>query len=177
MTIAANPGRSEMNKIAVVDTTKLETPENEPIIIFSRTFNAPRTLVWKAVTEPQHVARWWGPRSIGTLKVVKLDPRVGGEWRYEHTLHNGEVVAFYGRFLEIDAPERMVITFNIEGMGEGGRETHTFEADGQTTRYKAISHFNSFEEREGVIATGMEKGARESWNQLDELLEELQRQK
>lgn len=164
-----------MNAIAVVDTTRLETPESEPVIIFSRTFNAPRTLVWKAVTEPQHVARWWGPRSIGTLKVVKLDPRVGGEWRYELTQHDGNVIVFYGRFLEVEAPERMVITFGVENMGEGeGRETHTFEANGDKTLYKAISHFGSFEERQQVIATGMEGGARESWNQLEELLLELQ---
>lgn len=164
-----------MNAVDTVNTTKLETPDSEPIIIFSRTFKAPRALVWKVVTEPEHVARWWGPRSIGTLEIVKLDARVGGEWRYILTQHDGTPITFYGRYLEIDAPQRLVITFGVEGMSDGeGRETHTFEDLGTTTRYTAISHFNSFEEREAVIATGMEGGARESWDQLAEVLAELQ---
>lgn len=99
-----------MNKMLV------EAPEGEPIIRMTRTFDAPRALVWRAWTRPEHVARWWGSRAMGTTKVVKLDLRTGGEWRFEHTMHDGSVFAFIGKYLEVDEPEKLVNTFALEGM-------------------------------------------------------------
>ena len=158
-----------MNKMHV------ETPAAEPIIRMTRTFDAPRALVWRAWTQPEHVARWWGSRAMGTTRVVKLDVRAGGEWRFEQTAPDGTVFAFIGKYIEVAAPERLVNTFALEGMFEDKTviETHRFEeADGKT-HYSCVTRFDSIEDRDGMVASGMEAGAQESMNQLEELLAEL----
>lgn len=158
-----------MNKMHV------EAPAAEPIIRMTRTFDAPRALVWRAWTQPEHVARWWGSRAMSTTRVVKLDIRVGGDWRFELTTPDGTVFAFIGTYIEVEAPERLVNTFAVEGMFEDKTviETHRFEeADGKT-HYSCITRFDSIEDRDGMIASGMEAGAQDSMNQLEELLNEL----
>ncbi|MEO5325301.1 SRPBCC family protein [Mesorhizobium sp. CC13] len=158
-----------MNKMLV------EAPEGEPIVRMTRTFDAPRALVWRAWTRPEHVARWWGSRAMGTTRVIKLDLRPGGEWRFEHTMHDGAVFNFFGRYIEVDEPEKLVNTFALEGMFEDKPvvETHRFEEIDGKTRYTGISRFDSIEDRDGMVASGMEAGAQESMNQLEELLGEL----
>ncbi|BBD38992.1 SRPBCC family protein [Aminobacter sp. NyZ550] len=158
-----------MNKMLV------ETPEGEPIIRMSRSFDAPRTLVWRAWTRPEHVARWWGSRAMGATKVVKLDVRPGGEWRFEQTTPDGTVFAFIGRYIEVDEPEKLVNTFALEGMFEDKTviETHRFEERDGKTHYSGVTRFDSIEDRDGMVASGMEAGAQDSMNQLEELLGEL----
>lgn len=158
-----------MNKMHV------ETPANEPIIRMTRTFDAPRQLVWRAWTQPEHVARWWGSRAMGATRVIKLDVRPGGEWRFEQTTPDGTVFAFIGKYIEVAEPETLVNTFALEGMFEDKTviETHRFdEADGRT-HYSCVSRFDSIEDRDGMVASGMEAGAQDSMNQLEELLGEL----
>jgi uncharacterized protein YndB with AHSA1/START domain len=164
-----------MNAVNAINPLKVETPADEPIIIMTRTLNAPRALVWKAWTEPQHIARWWGPRSYNT-KVVKQDVRVGGEWRYEQQTPEGDAYVFIGRFLEVVEPEKLVNTFGVEGMFEDKTlvETHTFEERDGRTFYKSVSRFDTIEDRDGMVASGMEEGARDSMDKLEELLAELQ---
>lgn len=156
----------------------VETPAGEPVIIMKRTLNAPRTLVWKAFTRPEHVAQWWASKRFGTLKVAKLDLRPGGEWRYEQTSPDGNTIAFIGSYLEVIEPEKIVNTFGIENMFDDKAvvETHTFvEGDG-VTYYTSSTRCDSMETRDGMVASGMEEGARESMDQLDALLETLARQ-
>lgn len=158
-----------MNKLLV------ETPQGEPVIRMTRTFDAPRALVWRAWTRPEHVARWWGSRSMGTTKVVKLDIRPGGEWRFEQTGHDGTVFAFIGKYLEVEEPSKLVNTFGLEGMFQDKTviETHSFEEVDGKTHYTSVTVFDSVEDRDGMVASGMEEGAQESMNQLEELLAEL----
>lgn len=152
----------------------ITSPADEPLIIMTRTLDAPRKLVWKAFTEPEHVANWWGPRGV-TTKVVKLDLRPGGEWRFEHHMPDGSAYIFKGKYLEVVEPEKLVNTFGIEGMFEGRElvETHTFDEVGGKTKYKSVSRFESIADRDGMLASGMEEGARESMDRLAELLETL----
>ena len=87
-------------------------------LIFERTFDAPRERVWKAFMDPEIVPRWWGPHGTTTI-VAEMDVRPGGKWRYVSRAPDREDVAFYGEYLEIDAPERFAWTFmfDVEGMG------------------------------------------------------------
>jgi uncharacterized protein YndB with AHSA1/START domain len=140
---------------------------------FRRVFDAPRRLVFEAHTSCAHVRRWWGPNE-SAMPECELDFRVGGRWRFVVLTKNGSRVAFFGEYREIVAPERFVWTFGFDGMpGPGGLETYTFtEADGKTTLV-AVGHFDSIESRDAAIASGMEKGAAETWDRLAELLASL----
>jgi uncharacterized protein YndB with AHSA1/START domain len=143
-------------------------------LVYVRTFDAPRDLVWKAFTDPEIVPRWWGPHGT-TTRVVQMDVRPGGIWRFVSSAPDRDDVSFHGEYLEIEPPERFTWTFlfDVEGLGEqGGKETHAFEAvDGQT-RVTATSHFGSVEEIDGAIASGMIAGAVETWDRLAALLAE-----
>ena len=157
---------------------KFEYPANAPLMITTRTFDAPRALVWTCFSQPEHVARWWGPKSISP--VVRLDTfefRVGGKWRFITRRPDGdETIVFHGTYKDIVEPEKIESTFAVEGMyveDDLLTETHTFEARGDKTFYRAVANLGTIEARDGVVAGGMETGARESLDQLDELLAEL----
>ena len=143
-------------------------------LVFERTFDAPRQLVWNAFTDPQLIPRWWGPHGT-TTTVVEMDVRPGGKWRYISSAPDREDVSFYGEYLEIDPPERFTWTFlfDVEGVGsQGGPETHTFEDVGGKTRITSIGHMGSPEVIDGALATGMAAGAIETWDRLEALLAE-----
>jgi uncharacterized protein YndB with AHSA1/START domain len=142
-------------------------------IRMSREFNAPRELVFKACTEPALVAQWWGPREV-TTTVDKLEPRMGGIWRFVQRDADGNEYGFRGVFHEVTAPERLVYTFEFEPMpGHILLETITFEEHNGKTRLVDTSVFQTVEDRDGMIASGMEGGAEESWDRLEELLKTL----
>jgi uncharacterized protein YndB with AHSA1/START domain len=143
-------------------------------LVFERTFDAPRDLVWKAFTDPELIPRWWGPHGT-TTTVAEMDVRVGGAWRYVSRGPDREDVTFYGEYLEIDPPEGYTWTFmfDVEGVGPmGGPETYCFdEVDGKT-KVTATSHMGSVEMLEGALTTGMVPGAIETWDRLEALLAE-----
>ena len=143
-------------------------------LVMTRVFNAPRALVFQAHIDPEQIAQWWGPRAYTTI-VDKLEARVGGAWRFINRRADGSEEAFRGEYRELAPPERITWTFEWEGLpGHIGLETMTFaEHDGQTT-LTTTSHFNTREERDGMLANGMEGGANESADRLEELLERLQ---
>lgn len=139
----------------------------------SRTFNAPLALVWAAYTEPQHVANWWGQRGSTTI-VDTLDLRPGGAWRFVQRTAKGEEYGFRGEYREVVPREKLVSTFEFEGMpGHIVVDSATFaERDGKTT-VTVVSTFASKEDRDGMLASGMTEGANESWDRLEELLATL----
>jgi uncharacterized protein YndB with AHSA1/START domain len=140
-------------------------------IIMTRIFNAPRELVFKAVTDPALVPNWWGPKDYTTI-VDKMDVKPGGVWRFVQRSADGSEYGFYGVFHAINAPERFVQTFEFEGMpGHVLLETMTFEElpDGKT-KLIDLSVFQSVEDRDGMLNSGMQQGADESWDRLDEIL-------
>ncbi len=143
-------------------------------LVYERTFDAPRELVWKVMMDPDLIPRWWGPHGTTTV-VIEMDVRPGGAWRYISSAPDRDDVSFHGVYLEIEPPERYRWTFlfDVEGFGEqGGAETFTFEDVEGKTKVTARSHFGSVEEIEGALATGMIGGAVETWDRLEALLAE-----
>ncbi len=143
-------------------------------LVFERTFDAPRELVWKAYMDPERISRWWGPHGT-TTTVVEMDVRPGGRWRYVSRAPNRDDVSFHGEYLEIEPPERFKWTFlfEVEGLGDqGGPETFTFEEVDGKTKVTARGHFGSVEAIEGALATGMVGGAIETWDRPEALLAE-----
>ena len=140
-------------------------------IVSTRIFDAPRELVFKAMTDPKAIPRWWG-RSVYSTTVDKMDVKPGGAWRYRQKAPDGNEYAFRGEYREVVPPERLVYTFEFEGMpGHIAVETITYEPlPGNKT--KLIDHmlFDSVQDRDGMLQSGMEEGANESMNQLDEYL-------
>jgi uncharacterized protein YndB with AHSA1/START domain len=149
----------------------ITTPGDRDVRI-ERIFNAPRDRVWKAMTDPNLVAQWWGRGN--KLVVEKLELERGGHWRFvEHSDHG--VHGFEGRFAEVTPPERVVQTFEWDGMpGHVALETMTLEdiGDGRT-RLVTISLFLTAEDRDGMLQSGMEGGLNESYAALDRLLAKM----
>ena|SRR5579862_5841195 len=139
-----------------------------------RELNAPRDLVFKVCTDPIHIPHWWGPRYLTTV-VDKMDVKPGGLWRYVQHDPTGNEFAFHGVYHDVVAPERTVSTFEWEGLpGHVILETTTFEAlpDGRT-RLIGSSIFQSVEDRDGMLSSGMQDGAEQSWDRLAELIATL----
>ena len=143
-------------------------------IQMTRVFAAPRELVWKALTDPTMSALWWG-RTGSNIVVDKFDFQPGGVWRFVEHGADGSENGFRGEFREIVPVERVVQTFGWEGLpGHVVVDTMTLEELGDMTRITSHSLFASVEDCDGMMASGMESGANESWDKLGELLATLQ---
>jgi uncharacterized protein YndB with AHSA1/START domain len=152
--------------------TTLTMPSDRELVI-TRTFDAPRWLVFEAMTTPEHVRRWYGPRRL-TMTVCEIDLRVGGRWRYVVRDPDGNEFGFSGVYREIVPPERLVTTESFEGMpGHEYIATLTLdEHDGRTTLTNTLL-YQSVEDRTGHMQSGMEPGMRETLDRLAELLATL----
>jgi len=147
---------------------KITAPGDREVRI-ERIFNAPRDRVWKAMTDPKLIAQWWGRGN--KLVIEKYELERGGHWRFvEHSDHGEH--GFEGRFAEIAPPERVVQTFEWDGLpGHTALETMTLEdlGDGRT-RLVTTSLFLTGEDRDGMLQSGMESGVNESYAALDRVL-------
>ena len=143
-------------------------------LVFERVFDAPQDLVWRVMTDPEHVAQWWGPRGY-TTTVETMDVRPGGRWRFITHTSGGEAIPFFGEYLEVDPPTRIVRTFGVDipGFGEPGRETMTLESleDGRT-RLVERGQFRTQEELDEQIRVGMIAGALDQYDKLAEAIAE-----
>jgi uncharacterized protein YndB with AHSA1/START domain len=149
--------------------TNVSTPADREIRT-ERVFDAPRDRVYAAFTDPELIPQWWGPRDMES-KVDVMDVRPGGAWRFVHTMPDGSETGFRGTYREVEAPERLVQTFEWEGMpGHVAVETATFEDLGERTKVVTTTLFHTTEERDGMLSSGMEKGLTESHERLDEVL-------
>jgi len=155
-TIIAEPGKQEMR--------------------ITREFDAPRELVFKACMDPQLIPQWWGPRYLST-EVDKMDVRPGGQWRFLNRDAEGNEYAFHGVYHEILAPERVIDTFEFEGLPETGHvtlETLKLEAlPGGRTRLTTQSVFQSVADRDGMLQSGMEDGLDDTYDRFAELLKTM----
>jgi uncharacterized protein YndB with AHSA1/START domain len=145
-------------------------------IIITRSFDAPAALVFKAITTPELVKRWWGFETSQWL-VCDIDLRVGGQWRYVTRETNGFEVGFHGEYRELNAPHRLVSSEAYEGLPDADANaslnTVTLEEhDGITTMTTVVLHVKP-EHRDGHIASGMESGMQVSFNRLESLVFEL----
>ncbi|HLQ05907.1 MAG TPA: SRPBCC family protein [Verrucomicrobiae bacterium] len=141
-------------------------------IVITREFDAPRALVFRAMTDPAVIPLWWGPARY-TTTIDKLDARPGGAWRFVQKGPDGEF-GFRGVFKEIVPPQRVVMTFEWEGLpGHISVNTLVLEERGGRTFMTSTSTFDSREDRDGMVESGMESGARESYDRLDTVLATL----
>lgn len=158
--------------------TKITAEPGKQEIIIIREFDAPRELVFKAFTDPDLYTQWIGPGEL-TTSLETFESRNGGSWRYIQKDPEGNEYAFHGVNHEVAEPERIISTFEFEGLPEKGHvilDTTRFEAL-QVNRTKLTSHsvFQSVEDRDGMLQSGMEEGINDSYDRLDELLERMQK--
>jgi len=154
-------------------TATVTLPTEEQILI-TREFDAPRHLVFRAWTTPELVRRWWSGRR-GEMQVAEIDLRVGGMWRYVMTAEGGFEVASHGEYREIVENERLVYTEAFEGMPDAGftvNEVTFTEVEGRT-HLEALTICPSKEVRDAIIDSGMEGGAQEGLDIMEEIAIEL----
>jgi uncharacterized protein YndB with AHSA1/START domain len=142
-------------------------------ITVSRDFDAPRALVWQACHRCEHLANWWGPRGYELVE-CSIDLRPGGGYRFVQKAPDGSIHPFRGTYREIREPEHVVMTQVYEPIpgAEMLVSTTLTEVDGRTTLTQRLQ-FDSKEARDGMIASGMEWGERQSFERLDEVLAEI----
>jgi uncharacterized protein YndB with AHSA1/START domain len=160
MTMAQQPTR----------TATVTTPREREIHI-EREFDAPRDRVFALYTDPELIPQWWGPRGT-TAEVIEMDVRTGGDWKFAVHNSDGSQTGFRGTFREVTAPERIVQTFEWDGMpGYVSVDSAEFIdlGDGRT-KMVCTSLFHTNEERDGMLGSGMEGGMNETYQRFDELL-------
>jgi len=168
----------------------LGVPESEPITIITRIFDAPRELMWRAMTDAEHLKHWWGPRGMTNI-LCEIDARPGGKWRIHQRVDaeqspggspKGSVFKFLGEIREVVPPEKIVQTFGMEGMFEDQTivETMTLTDLGNgKTLLKVVSFFEgmddaaAFASRKGMVDSGMSYGANETYQRLEEYLAKM----
>ncbi|MFZ0896465.1 MAG: SRPBCC family protein [Candidatus Nitrosopolaris sp.] len=154
--------------------TKITAEPGKQEIVITREFDAPRELFFKAFTDPVLFTQWHGPRRL-TMTLETFEPRNGGMWRYISKDKEGNEYAFHGVYHEVLAPERIINTFEFEGLPEKGHVilgTARFEAlPGDRTKLTSQSVFQSVADRDGMLQSGMEEGVNDSYDRLDELLD------
>ena len=151
-------------------TLKVEARGDREIVM-TRVFDAPRDLVFDALTKPELLKRWFGPHGW-TLTDCDVDLRVGGAWRFFSHGPDGRTMGMRGVYREIVRPERVVYTESFDDWADAGAALITatlVERDGRTT-LTCVSLAPTREVRDAVIASGMEHGAAETYDRLADLL-------
>jgi uncharacterized protein YndB with AHSA1/START domain len=151
------------------------TSKEEPIIVMTRTLDAPRELVWAAFTDPKHVSKWFGGRGFETL-VCEMDVRPGGKWRHVMRMPNGAEMVMDVVYLEVNKPERLVwqsVDYGKATAHPASQMTVTLEEVGKKTKWKLVSRFASMADRERANAIGFAGAISEGNDKLAELLKTL----
>src|SRR5262245_27320103 len=161
--------RTESEPTPVKNTTTVERKSEREFVV-TRTFNAPARLVFEAWTKPELLKLWWAPKSLESMGMSLLsceaDVRVGGSYRFVFSRGASETMAFFGKYIEVTPPSRLVWT-NEEGGGVAVTTVTFEEKDGRTLLVVSEVHPS----KEAVDeAIGFGEGLRESFQQLDELL-------
>jgi uncharacterized protein YndB with AHSA1/START domain len=159
--------------VANSETFKVSTPSDTEITL-TRLFDAPRHLVFEAMSKPEHIKRWWGNLGDGySVPVCEVDLRVGGKWRFVNRHPQGDA-EFYGVYKEINPPARVVFTEIFAPFPDAESiVTTVLTEEGGKTRLTATSKYPSKAVRDIVLGTGMERGAALSYDRLDEVAMEL----
>jgi uncharacterized protein YndB with AHSA1/START domain len=138
-------------------TTLTEVPPGDAIIIMSRVYDAPRDLVWIAMTEPRHVAQWFGGPGFRN-PVCEMDVRPGGRWHHVLVFPDGREMVMDFVYLEVVKPERLVWEHADHGKRHDGpptsRTTVTLEDFGQQTRWRMVAQFASLAARDLAVSMG-----------------------
>ena len=158
------------SRAANANSFKVTTPSEQEIRM-TRVFDAPRQLVFEALTQPEHVREWWGRLGDGySVPVCEIDLRVGGAWRFVNRHPGGEVV-FHGEFSEIVRPSRLVNTEIFEDKPDQvAIVTTDLTEEGGRTRMTVSVRYPSSAVRDAVIASGMARGAGMSYDRLEDVV-------
>ncbi len=160
--------------MATTATTQIIAEPGVPQIVITREFKAPRELLFRAHVDPDLLVLWLGPRRLTTV-IERYDVRDGGTWRYINRDADGNEYAFHGVFHGTSSPENGIVqTFEFEGApGHVALDTLTFEERDGKTLVRTNSIFQSVEDRDAMVASGMDEGINDSKERLDDLLERL----
>lgn len=163
--------------VANSESFKVTTPSDREIRL-TRLFDAPRNLVFEAMTKPEHVTQWWGRLGEGySVPVCEIDLRPGGAWRFVNRTPKGQLVAFYGVYREIAPPERLVYTEIFEQFPDTESVvTAVFTEENGKTRLTVTALYPSLEVRDVVLKSGMEKGAAISYDRMEDVVSRLKAQ-
>lgn len=161
--------------VANSETFHVTTPSDREIRI-TRLFDAPRELVFEAMTKPEHVQHWWGCLGEGySVPICEIDLRPGGAWRFVNRTPKIAEVAFHGVYREVVPPERLVYTEIFEQYpDEVSITTSVLTEEGAKTRLTMTTLYSSQQVRDMVLKSGMERGAAISFDRLDEIAQTLQ---
>lgn len=156
----------------MANRTVVTAEPNKQELFITREFDAPRELVFKAHVDPEIYTQWVGPKDL-EMSVQKLDAFDGGTFEFTHK-RDGNTYRFFGCYHEVAENERIVGTFEFDGLPERGHVIMgktTFE-ELPNNRCKLVhqSVFFSVNDRDGMVQSGMERGVREGYEKLDELL-------
>ncbi len=159
-----------VSRAASSDSFSVETP-SESTVRMTRVFDAPRHLVYDAMTKPEHIVQWWGRLGDGySVPVCEIDLRVGGQWRFVNRHPKGEA-AFHGEYRELDPPGRVVYTEIFEEFPDSiSVVTGELAEENGKTRLTVTVDYGSREVRDIVLSTGMAKGAATSYDRLNDLV-------
>lgn len=161
----------------MANKTTVTAEPNKQELFITREFDAPRELVFKAHTDPSLYVQWVGPKDL-KMSIDKLDAFAGGSYKFLHE-REGHVYAFHGVYHEVLTPERIIGTFEFDGLPETGHVimgTTKFEdLGGGRSRLVHQSVFQSVADRDGMIQSGMERGVVDGYEKLDGLLTRLQK--
>lgn len=163
-----------VTRVANSETFEVTTPADREIHM-TRLFNAPIELVFEVMSTPEHIRQWWGGLGDGySVPVCEVDFRVGGQWRFVNAHPRGEA-EFYGEYLEIDAPGRVVYTEIFAPFPDAPSVvTSRLTREGDKTRLSVSCVYASKDVRDMVLSTGMERGAALSYDRLEEVAQQLQ---
>jgi uncharacterized protein YndB with AHSA1/START domain len=166
-----------VSSVANSGSFKVTTPSDREIRL-TRLFDAPRNLVFEAMSRPEHVAQWWGCLGEGySVPVCEIDLRVGGTWRFVNRTPKGKLVAFHGVYRELAPPERMVYTEIFEDFPDTESVvTAVLTDDNGKTRLTLTASYPSRDVRDMVLGTGMERGAATSYDRLEDVVARLKAQ-
>ncbi len=154
--------------MATSGRAKVTLPADDQILI-EREFAAPADLVWRAVTEPELVRRWWHA-GRGEMTACEIDLRVGGKWRYAMRPDNHEEFAFYGEFLEIVPKLRIVQTETFAPFpDDASTNTMTLTEHGGVTMMRTLVQHQTAQARDMHINSGMEAGMQDAFDRLEQV--------
>lgn len=166
-----------VSRAANSETFSVRTPSDRAIEL-TRLFDAPRNLVFDAMTKPEHVRNWWGCLGEGySVPVSEIDLRLGGAWRFANRTPTGKVATFYGVYREIAPPDRVVFTEIFADFPDTESVvTAEFTDENGKTRLTVTARYPSTDVRDMVLGTGMERGAAISYDRLEDVVARLHAQ-
>ena len=155
--------------------TKIKAEPGKQELFIIREFEAPRELLFRAYTEADLYEKWVGPKNM-KMWVEKMDAVEGGSFKFVHE-RDGNQYTFFGVYHEVTKPERIIGTFEFDGLPERGHvimgTTKFEELPNGRSRMVHQSVFQSVEDRDGMIASGMERGVNDGYEKLDALFEQM----